>query len=72
MILKLGPNSDVAFFEKLEENIENVSTCTEKIIITGDVNCNMLTENNLSRKIVQVCKALYISQIVTRPTRIIP
>ena len=32
------PSSDVAFVEKLEENIENVSTCTEKIIITGDVN----------------------------------
>ena len=66
------PNSSVNFFEALEQNIENVNVYSDKIILTGDMNCNMLTTNSLSRKTTQLCNVLHLSQIVTQPTRITP
>ena len=41
-------------------------------MILGDLNCNMMTENNLSKKVHELCTATQLTQIIKEPTRITP
>ena len=66
------PKSTIDEFEALECNFENVCTLTNNILITGDMNCNMLTDNILSQKVTQMCDSLQLQQLVSKPTRITP
>ena len=56
----------------LEQNIETVLDISNNVLIVGDLNCNMLTENPLSAKINDLCDNLQLSQNISKPTRVTP
>ena len=62
------PNSNVNYFSLIEDSIAlAVDTGISDIIITGDLNLNMLSQQ-ISRKIDTVCETYSLSQIITEPT----
>ena len=44
-------NDTGIFFYSLEENLDTVFALSNNVIIMGDLNCNMLTENPLSKRV---------------------
>ena len=66
------PEGSVSVLNFLEEQIERASLLSNNIIVMGDFNCNMLTENNLSDKVKEICDLYCMSQLIQSPTRITP
>ena len=66
------PNEHNLYFEHLENTIENVLSFSNNVILLGDFNCNMLTENGLSKKVKELCISMQMQQLVKQPTRINP
>ena len=64
------PNSRSVFFNNLEMNLENICMLSNDIVILGDLNCNMLTQNNLSNQINELSDNMHLSQLIRDPTRI--
>ena len=64
------PNSSNDFFPKVELQFEKALQYTSNVVILGDFNCNMLTENSLSLKMKNMCTYLQLNQIINEPTRI--
>ena len=64
------PNSRSVFFNNLEINLENICMLSNDIVILGDLNCNMLTQNNLSKQIHDLSDNMHLSQLIRTPTRI--
>ena len=63
---------DLRIFETLENNIERVNDITSNIIVLGDLNCNILVKNTLSRKIQNLCDCFNFRQLISKPTRVTP
>ena len=61
-----------SFFNSLEENIDKVTSVSNNVILMGDFNCNMLTENSFSKKVIEFCNAMTMTQMIECPTRITP
>ena len=62
------PNSDAIYFSAVEDSFHlAVDTGIKDIIITGDFNFNMLSEQS-SRKIKDLCRQFSLSQIISQPT----
>lgn len=62
------PNSDAIYFSTVEDSFHlAVDTGMKDIIITGDFNFNMLSEQS-SRKIKDLCRQFSLSQIISQPT----
>ena len=66
------PSQHNSFFDILEGEIERVMSISNNVILLGDFNCNMLTENVLSRKLNELCISLQMRQIIEQPTRTNP
>ena len=60
------------FFSALEENVDKVFNLSNNVILMGDFNCNMLTENSFSKKVTEVCNTMTMTQVIEHPTRITP
>ena len=61
------PNSDAIYFSTVEDSFHlAVDTGMKDIIITGDFNFNMLSEQS-SRKIKDLCRQFSLSQIISQP-----
>ena len=61
-----------SFFVDLEQNIEKVLDISDNVLIVGDLNCNMLNDNPLSKKIDMLCENLQLIQNISKPTRVTP
>ena len=62
------PNSDLLYSQSIEDSIHlAVDTNIKNIIITGDLNHNMLQELT-SRKINSLCQQFSLSQVIQEPT----
>ena len=66
------PDYSLSFFDKLETNLDKVFSSTDNVIILGDLNCNMLTKNAMSKKVNELCSTFHLSQLIQEPTRITP
>ena len=66
------PDSNTLFFNNFEESIDHVISISENVMILSDLNCNMMTENNLSKKVHELCTTTQLKQIIKDPTRITP
>ena len=66
------PDANLLSLNLFEDQIHEVSTISNNLIIMGDFNCNMLTENNLSNKVNEMCGLFSMSQLIQSPTRITP
>ena len=66
------PSSSVNIFSELEAQLESVCSISNKVIIMGDFNCNMLTQNHLSIKLEELSTLCQLSQVIDCPTRITP
>ena len=71
-ILYRKPDNLSDFFDNLEHNLEKLYSVTNNVILLGDFNCNMLTDNNLSRKVLTLCTTMQMTQVISQPTRITP
>ena len=60
------PSQHNSFFNILEGEIERVLSISNDVILLGDFNCNMLTENGLLRKINDLCISLQMRQLRVR------
>lgn len=66
------PDTCIDHFEELEENIERVLTESNNVIVMGDFNVNMLSENNLTARVNDLCNLMNMKQVITEPTRVTP
>ena len=66
------PDANTSFFNTLEENIDRVMAVSNNVMILGDFNCNMITNNSLSKKVNELCSFTQMEQIVKEPTRVTP
>ena len=62
----------MSFFDVLEEAIDKVLSISNNVLIFGDFNCNMITNNSLSKKVKEICSATQMKQLINEPTRITP
>ena len=62
----------MSFFDALENNIDKVSALSDRIVLLGDFNCNMLTSNPLSKKLNELSKLMGFLQLIDKPTRVTP
>ena len=61
-------NSDIAYFSGIEDSISlAVDTQTRNMIVTGDINLNMLNEQT-SRKTTDLCEQFSLYHTITEPT----
>ena len=66
------PNATMSFFNVFEEVIDKVMSISNNVMIIGDFNCNMITNNSLSKKVKELCSTTNMKQLITEPTRITP
>ena len=66
------PSSNAAFFSNFESNVENVYAISHNLILIGDFNCNVLTENPLHAKLRSLCSIFNFEQLIRGPTRVTP
>ena len=66
------PDSDVQFFDSLEHLIDCAAANNRESILLGDINIDMLTNNNLSHKLNTVMTRYQHSLHVHEPTRVTP
>ena len=71
-IIYRKPNAKMNFFDNLEEAIERVNSISNNVMILGDFNCNMVTNNTLSNKMNDLCTTTQLIQIIKEPTRVTP
>ena len=57
---------------ELEENIENVFAISNNVILMGDFNINMLSRNNLTERVNEMCNIFHMKQLIKDPTRVTP
>ena len=65
-------SQDSSFFNILEGEIKRVLSISNNVILLGEFNCNMLTENGLSKTIKDLCILFQMRQIIDQPTIINP
>ena len=64
---------DIQIFLPLEfreKKLRNYIRLQNNVILLGDFNCNMMTDNNLSRKIKTLCTTVQMTQVISQPTRV--
>lgn len=62
------PNSDASYYSAIEDSLSlALDTQINNIIVTGDFNFNMLSEQS-SRKILDICQQFSLYQTITEPT----
>ena len=66
------PDSGIDHLNDLEENFENVLALSTNVIVMGDFNVNMLTQNNFTVKVNEMCNLLQFNQVIKEPTRVTP
>ena len=66
------PNSPMSFFDSLEDNLDRVSALSERVLLLGDLNCNMLTTNSLSKRLNELEILIGLKQLIQEPTRVTP
>ena len=72
-VLYRKPSSDATlFFNILEQNMDNVFSVTNNIIILGDFNCNMMTNNRLSDRVNELRINFSMRQMINDYTRVSP
>ena len=54
------PDSGIDHLNDLEENFENVLALSSNVIVMGDFNVNMLTQNNFTVKVNEMCNLLHL------------
>ena len=66
------PSSPMSFFDALEINLDKVTALSDKIVLLGDFNSNMLTANPLSKTLNDLSELNGFSQLIDKPTRVTP
>jgi hypothetical protein len=61
------PGSVAAFWENFEYSIEQAMNCTSNIIINGDLNVDLLRENN--NKLLEIISEFNLTNVIKEPTR---
>jgi hypothetical protein len=61
------PGSVAAFWENFEYSIEQAMNYTSNIIINGDLNVDLLRENN--NKLLEIISAFNLTNVIKEPTR---
>ena len=71
-IIYRKPNAEASYFDGLEENIDKVYSISNNVLVLGDFNSNMSTNNVLSKRINDFCIGTSMTQLIKEPTRITP
>ena len=71
-ILYKKPDVGLSFFQCLNDQLDKICLNSDRVIIMGDFNVNMLKESNFSKKIRCLCNEFALSQIIKKPTRVTP
>ena len=66
------PNAQMSYFNALEETIDGVYSIPNNVMILGDLNCNVTTNNSLSKKMTDLCSATQVTQLIKEASRITP
>ena len=68
------PNSSIEFFSDFEKFLQLVDDENKEIIITGDLNCNLLeqTRSQVTSRLLDVMDIFQLQQHIQTPTRITP
>ena len=66
------PSADVTVFDELAKIIETADFEDKEIILMGDLNCNLLTENpdHNVKQLNSICEIYQLQQLINSPTRI--
>ena len=59
-------------FYLFEETMDRVYSISNNVMILGDINCNITTNNSLSEKIQNLCSATHMTRLIKEPTRVTP
>ena len=65
------PRADVTVFDELARIIETADFEDKEIILMGDLNCNLLTENpdHNVKQLNYICEIYQLQQLINSPTR---
>ena len=68
------PNSSIELFSDFEKFLQLVDDENKEIIITGDLNCNLLeqTRSQVTSRLLDVMDIFQLQQHIQTPTRITP
>ena len=66
-----SPNCPMACLDDdLAPKINHALTINENIVITGDLNCDLLGLSNDGQRLVELCNNFNLKQLITKPTRV--
>jgi hypothetical protein len=60
------------FADEFLEKHTRALTYGKEVFIIGDLNCDMLKDNQESRVLASLCSSLNLTQLITSPTRVTP
>ena len=66
------PSGSISFFDVLENNLDKAAAFSDRIVLLGDFNCNMLTVNSLSNRLNELSSSTGLNQLIHEPTRVTP
>ena len=61
------PDATMSFFDVFEGVIDKLMSISNNVMIIGDFNCNMITNNSLSKKVKELCSTTNMKQLITEP-----
>ena len=64
------PNTSIELFEKIEILFQNVENDRKEVIIVGDLNCDLISVSNYTKRLNDLLNVFQMTQLIKEPTRI--
>ena len=64
------PNTSIELFEKNEILFQNVENDRKEVIIVGDLNCDLISVSNYTKRLNDLLNVFQMTQLIKEPTRI--
>ena len=64
------PDSSSSALDRISNMLEIAAGKSKELVLMGDLNCNMLTQNALSEKLLLITQENCLTQMISEPTRV--
>ena len=62
------PNTSTELFEKIEILFQNVENDRKEVIIVGDLNCDLISVSNYTKRVNDLLNVFQMTQLIKEPT----
>jgi hypothetical protein len=65
-----SPNSNQAFWDVFENQVQHMSTSGKELFLLGDLNCDLLKNSQETKVLRDLFNLFNLKQVITKPTRV--